>query len=134
MDMNKAALAVIGTAMITSTAFAPAEARWRHHRHGGGVDAGDVVAGVAIVGGIAAIASAIGEKKRAKQDDAVDTCAQEAEYRSRGELSEVTHVSKRKGYYTVEGLLDADSIDPTSFSCTVRNGRIYSMRLDRDEV
>jgi hypothetical protein len=132
--MKKAILAAAALAVIASTAAAPAEARRRHHRHGDGVDAGDVVAGVAIVGGIAAIASAIGEKNRAKQDDAVDTCAQEAEYRSHGELSEVTHVSKRKGYFTVEGLIDADAGDPTSFTCTVRNGRIYSMRLSSDEA
>jgi hypothetical protein len=33
--------------------------RWRrHHRHGGGIDGGDILAGVLILGGIAAIASA----------------------------------------------------------------------------
>jgi hypothetical protein len=45
-------------ALATLTAAAPAEART--HRHDSGIDAGDVIAGVAIVGGIAAIASAIG--------------------------------------------------------------------------
>ena len=36
---------------------------YRHHRHGG-VDAGDVIAGVLILGGIAAIASAASKNKR----------------------------------------------------------------------
>jgi hypothetical protein len=125
----KTAALVAAVALLCSAA-APADARGRwHHRHHDDVDAGDVVAGVALVGGIAALASAIKRGNRAKQDAAVDSCADEAEYRGHGDLAEITHVSKRKGYYTVEGLLDGEGGAGTSFTCTVRNGRIYSLRV-----
>jgi hypothetical protein len=47
----------------------------------------------------------------------------------------VTRVSKRKGYYTVEGVLGGghDAAE-TPFTCTVRNGRIYTMRIGFDEA
>ena len=123
-------------AMIAGSLSAPADARrWHHRHHNDGIDGGDVIAGVAVVGGIAAIASAIGSNNRQKQDAAVDTCAEEAEGRANADLSEILHVEKRKGYYTVEGLLGADGAGaPTSFTCTVRNGRIYSMRLSTNEA
>ena len=125
----KTIILAAAVALIAGTA-APADARgrWRD-RHHDDIDAGDVVAGVAIVGGIAALASAIKRGNREKQDAAVDVCAEEAEYRGRGDLSEITHVSKRRGYYTVEGLLEAEPGATTVFTCTVRNGRIYSLRL-----
>ncbi|TFI57914.1 hypothetical protein E2493_12005 [Sphingomonas parva] len=123
-------IACAAAAALLAAGAAPADARGRwHHRHHDDVDAGDVVAGVAIVGGIAALASEIKQGNRAKQDAAVDNCADEAEYRGRGPVSEITHVSKRKGYYTVEGLLDGEESGTTAFTCTVRNGRIYSLRL-----
>ncbi|HEV2746490.1 MAG TPA: hypothetical protein VGW34_04235 [Allosphingosinicella sp.] len=57
-------LAAAAAATISGTAAAPADARPRFHRHHDGVDVGDVVAGVAIVGGIAALASAIDHNSR----------------------------------------------------------------------
>lgn len=38
-----------------------AHRRWSRHRHNGGIDGGDLLAGVLVLGGIAAIASAIGK-------------------------------------------------------------------------
>ena len=116
-------------ALVATSLAAPADARRRHHRHHDDVDAGDVVAGVAIVGGIAAIASAIKENNREKQDAAVDVCADEAEHRGQADLAQVTRVDKKKGYYTVEGLLEGETGGTTPFTCTVRNGRIYSFSL-----
>lgn len=132
--MKPIAFAAVAALVATNLA-APADARRWHRHHNDGIDGGDVVAGVAVVGGIAAIASAIGSNNRRKQDDAVDACTGEAEGRANADLSEITHVEKNKGYYTVEGLLGADGAGaPTSFTCTVRNGRIYSMRLSTDEA
>jgi hypothetical protein len=52
----KAALLIAGTA--TLIAAAPANARYDRWGHRDGIDAGDVIAGALIIGGIAAIASA----------------------------------------------------------------------------
>lgn len=128
--------ALTAAAVLATAAAAPADAHGRHrHRHHDDVDAGDVVAAAVVAGGIAAIASSIKRNKRLKQDAAVEACAQEAEYRSGGRLSEILHVARRRGYYNVEGALDADPDRDgygRTFSCTVRNGRIYGLRLSSD--
>jgi predicted secreted Zn-dependent protease len=113
---------------LLATSAAPAEAR-RWHRHHDDVDAGDVVAGAVVVGGIAAIANAITQGNREKQDAAVDACAGEAENRLGGRISDIGRVSKSKGYYTVEGEVEQSDGGPRqSFSCTVRNGTVYAFR------
>ena len=134
----KLIMSIAAAALLATTAAAPADARGRHrHHHDDDIDAGDIVAGAIVIGGIAAIASSIKRNKRLKQDAAVEACAQEAEYRSGGRLSEILHVAKRRGYYNVEGALDADPDRDgygRTFSCTVRNGRIYGLRLSSDGV
>lgn len=44
---------------------------WRGHRHyrGGGIDGGDLLAGLLVVGGVAAIASAVSKDKASTRDD-----------------------------------------------------------------
>ena len=54
-------------AIMTVTAAAPAEAQ-RYRNRDRGIDAGDIITGVAVVGGIAAIASAIGNTSRGYQN------------------------------------------------------------------
>ena len=118
-------------AALLAALASPADARRRHHRHHDDVDAGDVVAGAVVIGGIAAIASAIREDKRRKQDLAVDRCSGEAESRTGERVAEIFHVGKRKGYYTVEGALEGDR---TGFTCTVRRGAVYEFRTRTDEA
>ena len=125
-------LAAMAAFLAVSTA-GPADARHRYRHHDNDVDAGDVVAGVAVVGGIAAIASAITRAKREKQDRAVGSCANEAEYRGEGRVADIIRVKKSKGYYTVEGIVERDG-GSESFLCTVRNGQIYSFRSGPGEV
>lgn len=131
----KLIMSIAAAALLVTTA-SPAEAGRRHRHNHDDVDAGDVVAGAIILGGIAALASSAAKRhKRLKQDAAVEACAREAEYRSGGRLSEILHVAKRRGYYNVEGALDADPDRDgygRTFSCTVRNGRIYGLRLSSD--
>jgi hypothetical protein len=101
-----AATCLVGTALA-----APAEARdWRghyyYHHHGDG-GFSDFVGGALLVGGVAALVSAIHGNDRARQDAAVDRCARAAEYRTGGQVRDITHVASSKGYYTVEGVLEA---------------------------
>lgn len=128
--MRKLIAGLTAAAMLAAVA-SPAEAKRRHHRHHDDVDTGDVVAGAVVIGGIAAIASAIKAEKRRKQDAAVDRCAGEAESRTGDRVAEILHVGKRKGYYTVEGVLDGPGGD---FTCTVRRGTIYNFEARSDEA
>lgn len=121
-------------AALLAALASPADARRRHHRHHDDVDAGDVVATAVVVGGIAAIASAIREDKRRKQDAAVDRCSAEAESRTGERVAEIFHVGRRKGYYTVEGALDGESGPGNNFTCTVRRGAVYEFQTRADEA
>jgi hypothetical protein len=126
----------LAAAALLASVASPADARGRrHYRHHDDVDAGDVVAGAVVAVGLAALVSSIGEAKRAKQDAAVDRCSAEAEGRTGGRVSEILHVGKRKGYYTIEGALD-DGGDGTgsSFTCTVRRGTIYDFQAGHGEA
>jgi hypothetical protein len=114
---------------LLAAAAAPADARHRRH-YDDDIDAGDVLAGAAVVGGIALLASALGDGKRRKQDMAVDACSAEAESRVGGRVSDIFSVDRRKGYYTVEGAVDGESGRGNSFTCTIRNGIVYSFRYD----
>lgn len=122
-------------ALVTISTAAPAEARHRYgHRGGDGIDAGDVIAGVAILGGIAAIASAIdndgrhygyGNRYRYRDDyrNAVNSCAHEAERYGRGSV-QVTDVERRgNNIYRVRGVIQG-GYD--------RYDRGYDRRYDRD--
>jgi hypothetical protein len=130
---------LLAAGILLSGCFASAanaQSHWGHHGHHGhhdDVDAGDVIAGAAVIGGLAALASAISRDNRERQDAAVDSCADEAEFRTHGRVSEIVNVRKSKGYYTVEGLIDAEQGPGASFLCTVRHGRIYSFRSSGGE-
>jgi hypothetical protein len=115
----------LAAAVLLAAAAAPADAGGRHRRHHhNDIDADDLIAGAVVVGGLAAIASAIGEGNRAKQDAAVDACAAEAESRTGGRVADIVRVGKRRGYFTVEGELDGAEAG-RFFTCTVRRGTIY---------
>lgn len=65
--MKRFAVKLIGAAVLGSsvlTAAAPAQARHRHH-HRDRVDGGDILAGIVLIGAIAAIAGS-GKKERAR--------------------------------------------------------------------
>ena len=131
--MKRAVACLVVAGMLMASA-APAEAR-RWHRHHDDVDAGDVVAGAVVVGGIAALASAITQGSREKQDAAVEACSVEAEHRLAGRIGDIGRVSKSKGYYTVEGTVEAeDGGARTPFSCTIRNGTVYGFRTPAPEA
>ena len=112
-------------AALTVGAAAPAQAQsWDRYRDRGGIDAGDIITGVAVVGGIAAILSALGRDRnrygtygyetgygndyRNDYRNAVNACAYQAERYGQGQVS-VTDVDRR-GYnsYRVSGVIQAD--------------------------
>jgi hypothetical protein len=106
------------TAAVMSVSLAaPANAQYYPRRHyDRGVDAGDIIAGVAIIGGIAAIASAISRdgdrygywnryRYRDNYRDAVNACGYEAERYGRGRVS-ITDVDRRGNGYRVRGVID----------------------------
>ncbi|MFL6846266.1 MAG: hypothetical protein ACJ8ER_15460 [Allosphingosinicella sp.] len=109
-----------GAAAVAAISFAaPADAQYRRYDRHDGVDAGDIVAGVAILGGIAAIASAVdpdggrygyGYRNRYQNDYnyAVQACAQEAQRMGRGrvQITDVDRVGNDR--YRVRGIVQAD--------------------------
>lgn len=62
--LSKLLTGAVAASLLTFSIAAPAEARPRGWRHHDGIDAGDVIAGVAIVGGIAALATALNHRDR----------------------------------------------------------------------
>ncbi len=107
-----------GAAMLSVSFAAPADAqwgdRWRHRDRG--IDAGDVITGVAIIGGIAAIASALnrdgdrygyGNRYRYRDNyrDSVNACGYEADRYGRGRIS-ITEVDRRDNGYRVRGVIE----------------------------
>jgi hypothetical protein len=108
-----------GAAALAAISFAaPADARDRYGRHDG-VDAGDIITGVAIIGGIAAIASAVGRdngrygygygnRYRDGYNYAVQACSQEAQRMGRGRV-QITDVDRTgNDRYRVRGVVEAD--------------------------
>lgn len=120
---------------------------WGRHHHGNGIDTGDVLAGVLILGGIAAIASAASQNNRDQReprdepyrqndnsgprfesqglDRAADMCLREVERDNR--VARVEGVERTGDGWRVEGTLDGGR----NFSCTIdNNGRIGTVDLD----
>ena len=84
MFRSRSAVLVTAAAALSLTAT-PALARDRHRHHDRGIDGGDVLAGLLIVGGIAAIASAASnkaKKDRQAREDARTRDDYRGDYRS----------------------------------------------------
>ena len=105
--------------------------RYRYHRrHRDRIDAGDVLTGALIIGGIFAIASAVDKNKRNDRydndyvsndefDRAVDRCVDRVERDQR--IGSVDNVGRTSRGYSVSGTL----CNGTNFSCQVSgNGRV----------
>jgi hypothetical protein len=128
--------------------------RWRHRDR---VDAGDVIAGIAIIGVIAAIASSGSKTRRNRtdsadrrrvdqsivsEDQAVDACADAAQ-RQGGEAAsvrEILAVDRTTDGWDVEGTIEQrdgwrdSSGDRRRFTCAVRQGEIDAVFIDAGVV
>jgi hypothetical protein len=136
--LTKFLAGAVGAATLSVSLAAPAEAQryYRDYdrRYDRGIDAGDVIAGVAVIGGIAAIASALsrdgsryGYDNRYRYRDgyryAVNSCAYQAERYGRGrvQITDVDRIGSDR--YRVRGIINGgyDQYD-----------RGYDRRWDRD--
>jgi hypothetical protein len=147
-----------GAAAVAALSFAaPADAQYRRYDRHRGVDAGDIMTGVAILGGIAAVTSAMnrdgsrygygyGNRYRTNYNYAVQACAQEAQRMGRGQVQILDVDRAGNDRYRVRGIVQAgyggydryDRYDSRygygggrdDFTCTARgNGRITDFRL-----
>jgi hypothetical protein len=119
----------------------------RRHRHDDGVDAGDIIAGILVLGGIAAIASAVSRdddepRERYPRDArydtpgedesesrglarAIDMCVAEVE-RGRERVSSVEDASRDASGWEVSGVLEGGA----GFTCRIGNdGRIDDLSV-----
>ena len=119
---QKLSAGAAAAALMSVSLAAPAEAqfrdRYRDYGYDRGIGIGDVITGVAVLGGISAIANAIGRdggrygygsRYRYRDDyrNAVNSCGYEAERAGRGRVS-VTDVDRRGSYsYQVRGVIDS---------------------------
>lgn len=129
---------------------------WGHRRHGGGIDGGDVLAGVLILGGIAAVASAVGNNNDRDDgyrdyppppppqgnynyrdgpagspsglDRAAEICADAIE-RTIDPVGSVDSVRRGASGWDVDGSLQ----DGSPFTCSIGNdGQIHDIQTDRN--
>ncbi len=133
--------------------------RHRHYRHRrGGVDAGDVIAGVLILGGIAAIADAASKNNRRERRDerydpryepryepreepryndsgelnrVADQCAMAAEQRAGRDarVERISTVARDGNGWRVDGVVDTGRGSET-FQCGVSDGRVDYIQMD----
>ncbi|MGZ8282277.1 MAG: hypothetical protein ACXWUN_04900 [Allosphingosinicella sp.] len=111
--------AAVATA-LTVTAASPASAQYYDRRHrDNGIDTGDVIAGVAVLGGIAAIVAAMSNdgnrygydnrnQYRDNYTNAVNSCGYEAGRYGQGGQVSITDIDRRSNSsYRVRGVIDA---------------------------
>ncbi len=130
-NMMKTASKAIGVLVSAATLAASVPAQARGYDRRDGIDAGDVIAGALIIGGIAAIASASNRNDRYYRDtdwrrgrdygyngyyrdgyssrEAVDQCIRaaqrEASRYGRARITDVTDIDRNRGGYEVRGRL-----------------------------
>lgn len=139
-----AASAHAAAAEWTDASVTAERSRWRHRRHRDDVDAGDVIAGVLILGGIAAVAGAIDNDRDPPRADyrypasryqgggmdrAAEMCVAEIERDVR--VGSVDGVDRDASGWRVSGSL----YDGGGFTCRIGNdGRIFDVDYGRGGV
>jgi len=124
-------------AALLTVSATPADAQYRYRHRDRGIDAGDIITGVAILGGIAAVASALDrdggrygyrDRYRGGYSAAVNSCGNEAERIGRGRVR-ITDVDRTgNDRYRVRGVVE--SRDDYRYDRYDRSSR-YDDRYDR---
>lgn len=166
ISLRKLATGAFAAAFLV-TSSAPAFARHRDygyghhwkHRHHDRVDAGNVIAGVAVVGILAAILSSSAKKKREREagrDDypeqrgnitseeaAVDACvvATEAQAGERASVRDINQVDRNADGWDVEGVVqkriewrNTRETERRRFTCSIRFGAVQDIYIDTDTI
>jgi hypothetical protein len=143
-----------GAAAVAALSFAaPADAQYRRYDRGG-LDTGDIVTGVAVLGGIAAIASALNrdgnrygygyrDRYSGGYNYAVQSCAQEAQRMGRGQVQILDVDRTGNDRYRVRGVVQGNYGGGYGYNGYGRNDRYdrgyddryygYSSRGGRDD-
>ncbi len=116
----------------------------RHHNRG--ISAGDVIAGVAIIGVLAAIAGAASKSNNRNgdnryrgninsEDQAADACASRVEqrYGNSARVRNIEDVQRTRDGYEVRGTVETNDRDDRGtqrFTCSVRYGQVEDVRID----
>ena len=126
----------------------PGGGQYRHHDRG--ISAGDVIAGVAVIGVLAAIAGAASKSNNRNrdyddrdrgrinsEDEAANACASRVEQRlgNGGRISNIDNVYRTRDGYEVRGTIDTRDWhdrdrDGQRFSCSIRYGEVDDVRID----
>ncbi len=125
--ITKALVGTVAAGAMAMASAAPAQAQWRDRdRDRGGIDAGDIIAGALIIGGIAAVAGAVGGRNRGYDGrvyggygydragdprQAVEQCVYAAEQnasrysygRGGAQVTDVRDIDRRNDGYRVKG-------------------------------
>lgn len=166
VSLRKLATGMVASAVLI-TSSAPALARHRDygygygwkHRHRDRVDAGDVIAGVAVVGILAAILSSSAKKKREREtgrdeyprqrgnitseEAAVDACvdATEAQAGDRASVRDIDQVDRNADGWDVEGVVqkriewrNTRETERRRFTCSIRFGAVQDVYIDTDTI
>src|SRR5688500_9882347 len=137
--ITKALVGTVAAGAMAMASAAPAQAQWRDRdRDRGGIDAGDIIAGALIIGGIAAVTGALGGRNRGYDGrvyegrgydgygygydragdprQAVEQCVYAAErnasrYSRRGgaQVTDIRDINRRRDGYTVKGRIAVDT-------------------------
>ena len=131
-------------AAITVTAASPAQAQiFGGNNRNGGIDTGDIITGVAVIGGIAAILGAFNRNGNGRTygseyayrdgyQNAVNACGYEAERYGQGGRVSITEVERRGSEsYRVRGVIDAGYNNNQRYGSYDRYGRRADARYDR---
>ena len=156
MKMVRSVTALVATAML-ATSVTPAMAQGfpgggygnpygnrygRHHNRG--VSAGDVIAGVAIIGVLAAIVGAASKSNNRNrgyegninsEDQAADACASRVEqrYGNSVRVRGIDNVQRTRDGYEVRGTIETNDRDDRGtqrFTCSIRYGQVEDVRID----
>ena len=160
MKMVRSVIASTLTAAMLATSVTPAMAQgfpgggynngYRHQghdrrrHHNRGVSAGDVIAGVAIIGVLAAIVGAASKSNNRNsgyrgdinsEDQAADACASRIEqrYGNSARVRNIDDVQRTRNGFEVRGTVETDDrYDRNSqrFTCSVRYGQVEDVRID----